>query len=224
MPVGAAIGIGGLAGAGASIYAANKQSDAANRAVDLQQQQQQQTQKNLAPYLTTGSTATNLLTQQLPALTAPIRMDQATLEATPGYQFTLGQGLKSVQNSAAARGLGTSGAALKGAASFATGLADNTYEQQFGNALANKNFALNALTGAAGIGEGAATGQGQLGQTAATNSGNLLIGGATAQGAGGLGAVNSLTNAGNSYLGYKLAQDNLANQNLLLGNMYRSVG
>lgn len=61
----------------------------------------------------------------------PGRMDQATLEATPGYQFALSQGLKATQNSAAARGLGVSGAAMKGAAAYATGLADNTYQQQF---------------------------------------------------------------------------------------------
>ena len=61
----------------------------------------------------------------------PGRMDQATLEQTPGYQFALSQGLQATQNSAAARGLGVSGAALKGAATFATGLADNTYQQQF---------------------------------------------------------------------------------------------
>jgi hypothetical protein len=56
---------------------------------------------------------------------------QAQLEATPGYQFTLQQGLESTQNSAAARGLGNSGAALKGAATYATGLANQTYQNQF---------------------------------------------------------------------------------------------
>lgn len=61
----------------------------------------------------------------------PPRMTQAELEQTPGYQFTRQQGLQAVQNSAAARGLGVSGAALKGAATFATGLADSTYQQQF---------------------------------------------------------------------------------------------
>ena len=60
---------------------------------------------------------------------------QAELEATPGYKFARDQGLQAVQNSAAARGLGVSGAALKGAASYATGLADQTYGAQFTRAL-----------------------------------------------------------------------------------------
>ena len=39
---------------------------------------------------------------------------QAQLAATPGYQFTLNQGLESTQNSAAARGLGNSGRGSEG--------------------------------------------------------------------------------------------------------------
>ncbi len=63
----------------------------------------------------------------------PGAMTQAALEATPGYQFNLAQGLQATQNSASARGLGVSGAAMKGAATFATGLADSTYQNQFNN-------------------------------------------------------------------------------------------
>ena len=70
---------------------------------------------------------------------APGSMGQQELEETPGYQFTRDQGLQSVQNSAAARGLGVSGAALKGAATFATGLADKTYQDQF--AIKQQQFA-----------------------------------------------------------------------------------
>jgi hypothetical protein len=58
----------------------------------------------------------------------------AGLAQTPGYQFTLQQGLLGTQNAAAARGLGVSGAALKGADTFATGLASQTYNQQLNNA------------------------------------------------------------------------------------------
>jgi hypothetical protein len=65
---------------------------------------------------------------------APQPMTQAQLEATPGYQFNLSQGLKATQSAAAAKGLGVSGAALKGAATYATGLADSTYQNQFANA------------------------------------------------------------------------------------------
>jgi hypothetical protein len=68
---------------------------------------------------------------------------QQGLEQTPGYQFTLDQGLKSAQNAAAARGLGVSGAALKASDTYATGLANSTYNQQLQNAI-NTNQAQNA--------------------------------------------------------------------------------
>lgn len=62
---------------------------------------------------------------------------QATLENMPGYQFERDQGLAATQNSAAAKGLGVSGAALKAAAGYAQGLAStdltNYYNQYEGN-------------------------------------------------------------------------------------------
>ncbi len=64
---------------------------------------------------------------------------QSFLESTPGYKFTLDQGLKSTQNSFAAKGLANSGAALKGAATFATGLANNTYEDRLKDYLNSYN-------------------------------------------------------------------------------------
>ena len=149
-------GVAGLAGSaissGAAGSAASTQADAANQAAQLQNQQFQQTQTNLAPFLGTGQGANAILGAQLGNYSAvpndevtnlqkalpsestmPSMMTESQLVQTPGYQFNLGQGLQSVQNSAAARGLGLSGAAMKGAANYATGLADSTYQNQFAN-------------------------------------------------------------------------------------------
>jgi hypothetical protein len=208
MPVGAAIGVSGLAGAATNLIGGQTQAAAANRAADLQQQQYKQTRADLQPFVQAGTNATNLLTQQLPSLTAPVVMDEATLRTTPGYQFNLNQGLKSVQNSAAARGLGTSGAALKGAAGYATGLADSTYQNQFNNAVTNKLNAYNMLTGVANLGESAGAQTGNIGAQLTGNAGNYLTQAGTAQAAGLIGAGNALTNGANSYAGYQLAQNN----------------
>jgi len=78
--------------------------------------------------------ALNRIPQGANLPSAPQPMTQAQLEQTPGYQFNLSQGLKATQSAAAAKGLGVSGAALKGAATYATGLADSTYQNQFNNA------------------------------------------------------------------------------------------
>jgi hypothetical protein len=143
--------------------------------------------------------------------------DQAA--ATPGYQFTLQQGLKSTQNSAAARGLGTSGAALKGASAFSTGLADSTYNDVYQRALNtfNTNYSsaannANRLSNLVGNGQNAAAGMGALGAQTTANIGNTLMSGANAQAAGTIGSANALTSAlggiGNNAMIYGMMQNN----------------
>jgi hypothetical protein len=207
MPIGATIG-SAVIGAGANLLGGNMQASAANNAANLNEQQYQQTRSDLLPYNKAGQTATNALLKALPSLTAPVTMDEATLRQTPGYQFNLNQGLKSVQNGAAARGLDSSGAALKGAAGYATGLADSTYQNQFNNAVTNKLNAYNMLSGVSSLGENAAAQTGAYGTQAAANAGNALTNAGTAQAAGLVGAGNSLVNGLNTYGGYQFAQQN----------------
>jgi hypothetical protein len=196
----------GVLGAGAQIYGANKAADAQTAAADkasaLQQQQYQQTRTDLSPYRDIGSVAAGQLTTRLSDLTSPIVMDQATLEKTPGYQFNLTQGLKATQNSAAARGLGTSGAALKGAATFATGLADSTYQNQFNNAVTNQTNAYNRLKGLIDTGEGAAAQTGVLGEKAAYNSGTAIVGAGNAEAAAANKTGSALSGLANNIGGY----------------------
>lgn len=227
--IGAAASIGGsLLSSGAASDAADKQAGAANRAADLQLQEQERVRADLAPFRTTGVDATNKLasffglgsdpTSGVTA-NAPVYLpgtgtngtplqyssnELRALEATPGYQFALTQGLKSTQNSAAARGLGTSGAALKGAAGFATGLAQNTYQQNL----------LNPLQYLAGQGESAAAQTGTLGTQGAANAGAGIVGAGNAQAAGAVGSANALSGGLSSAAGAPL---NYLLYNKLLG-------
>ena len=180
--IGSAV-IGGAASIYSSKQAGDAQRDAAQMGIDAQQRMYNQTRSDLTPYRTAGEDALTDLNKRLPELTAPIELTQDWLESTPGYQFTKTQGLKSVQNSAAARGLGVSGAALKGAASFATGLADNTYKTQFDVANINKTNAYNRLKGLVDTGQSAAAQTGVLGEKAAYNTGQLLTGAGNASAA-----------------------------------------
>lgn len=123
---------------------------------------------------------------------------QAALEATPGYQFDLSQGLRGVESSAAARGLGVSGAALKGAAGYATGLANNTLTTQQGIFQQNLNNVLAPLQQLASNGQNAANQTGTLGQAAVNSSNTALIGGANALAAGQVGSANALQSGLNS--------------------------
>lgn len=123
----------------------------------------------LNPYAAIGQLGTNALTANADYLTKPFTMDQAALEATPGYKFALNQGLRAQQQSATTRGLGLSGAQLKGAADFATGLADQTYGNQFQRELQARNDLATRIGGFTGIGQSAAGSQAGL-QTAASGA------------------------------------------------------
>lgn len=157
--------------------------------------------------------------------TAVFNPTQQTLEATPGYQFTRDQGLRAVQSSNAAKGLGVSGAALRGAARFATGLADNTLQTQQGIFQANlgnqqsifqQNYhnVLDPLFQISGAGQNASAQTGALGQQAASTAGQALIGAGNAAAAGQVGAataisggLNSAARAGQDYLLYQTLAD-----------------
>jgi hypothetical protein len=218
-PVSAVLGGASVLGAGANIFgaqsAAEAQKEAAAKANALTLEQQQKgldTQKkyfdagtkDLAAIAGQGSAVYNKLVEALPDLIKPITMDQKTLEATPGYQFNLDQGIRGVNLSGVGSGL--SGAQAKAAARYATGLADSTYQNQFNNANTNKqnafNFLLNSATpgiGAAGTYAGAATSAGSaaLGNTQAvgnTLSGNT-IGAGNAEAAADIATGKNIGNA-----------------------------
>lgn len=183
----------GLIGSSAARSAANTQANAANKATQLAANQYAQTRADLAPYNTAGVAGTNALVNALPGLVQPFQPTQAQLEATPGYQFALSQGLKSTQNAAAAKGQGISGAALKGAAQYATGLADQTYQNQFNNYQTQNTNAYNKLMGLSSLGENAAATTGNIGQQALGTGINALTSGAAAQAAGQVGSANALS-------------------------------
>lgn len=235
--------LGGVANIFGAQSAADAQKEAAaqaNAAILQQQQKGLDTQKSyfdtgtapLAGIAKQGGDAYTNLLKALPDLTKPITMDQATLEQTPGYQFNLSQGLRGVDLSSISRGL--SGAQAKAAATFATGLADSTYQNQFNNANINKqnafNFLLNTATpgiSAAGTyaAAGTSAGNAALGNTQQVGnsiSGNL-VGAGNAQAAADISTGKNIGNAITGAAGAYAASPNASNP---FGNygMYGAVG
>lgn len=118
-------------------------------------------------------------------------------QKSPGYQFSLDQGLRAVDAAAAAKGMGRSGAVLKAEQAYGTGLAD----QEFGNYY-NRLFGLSnqGLTAAGGISTAANNLSAALENQAQSIAGvNLAQGGAQSSIYGNMGqgisnSVNSLFN------------------------------
>lgn len=134
------------------------------------------------------------------------------LQATPGYQWNLSQGEQAATNSAAARGLANSGAALKGASTYASGLADSTYQNQYNDTIGTSNALLgvnNASQGnltntwnrenqLLGYGENAAGASASNATNTAVQSANAQMAGVGATMAGTTAMGNSLTSGLNS--------------------------
>lgn len=192
LPVVAAVGgvASSVIGANAAESAAQTQADAANTASANTMKMYQQTRTDLQPYRDVGAAATPNYLALLGAGPNGSAGELAALQATPGYQFTQQQGLQAVQNSMAAQGLGVSGAALKGAANYSTGLAQGTYQ----NILGNYYSALN-------MGENAAAQTGQLGANYQGQANQLTSAGAAASAAGTVGSANAITGGINTALG-----------------------
>lgn len=211
----------------ASKSAAQTQSNAELQAANVQREMYNQTVARAAPFTEVGQIAAQELfnQSQTPFTYGSFnyKPTQEQTEQTPGYQFNLSQGLKATQNSASAKGLGTSGAALKGAATYATGLADSTYQNQFKNALdsykTNYDASLGQYTANANIkqsiaqlGENAAVNTGAQGTTAGANIGQTFVGGANAIAAGTVGSANATSAGINSLANAYLYGNNQFNQ------------
>ena len=188
-----------LMGANAAESAGNRQAEAARAAQAATEARWQQSRQDLLPFIQSGYGANQALrgltglNEGGNPLTAPLTRQYtgADLENTPGYQFTRDQGLKSLYNSYAARGLGNSSAALKGAARYTTGLAQNTFNDQLKNDLSQRKFTWDTLFGQNKMGADSAAGLATLGREyqGATNS--LMGTAATSQGAGEMAAAKN---------------------------------
>lgn len=188
-----------LIGASAARGAASSQSDAANRAADLQNQQYQQTRQDQMPWMQAGQTALNALTP-LATNYQKFGMDQFTQD--PGYAFRMKQGMNALNNQAAARGGLISGNALKAAQGYGQEMGSQEYQNAFNRYQTERNAQLNPLQSLAGVGQTTASQLGQTGAANAANVGNLITGGAAANAAGQVGGANAITSGLGTYLNY----------------------
>lgn len=208
--IGTAVIGAGVLSAGASIYGANKAADAQTAAADKgianSKAMYDTTRGDLSPYRDIGSVASGQLTSKLSDLTTPINVNPDDFLNSEQYKFQSTQGQKAVTNSAAARGLASSGAALKGAATFSNGLTSTNWQQNFNNQNTNQTNAYTRLKGLVDTGENAAAQTGVLGNAAVTQQNSAIAGAGNAQAAAANatgGALSTLSNNIGGYAAYK---------------------
>lgn len=199
--VAAAVGGAAVIGAGTAIYASNQASDAAGDATAansqaaadataLQKYQFDIQQDNMKPWLTAGTGAVNQLNTglqpggQFSQAPTSFQFDQSKVQADPGYDFRMKQGVNALTAAGAAAGnlgSGNLGVALQNyGQELGSQEYQNAYARQYGQQMDQYNSGLNAqntlfnrLSGVAGTGQVAAGQIGAAGMGMANNVGNI---------------------------------------------------
>ena len=184
--------VGGVASHRAAKKAASAQKEAAYEAsktardlsakqMDLYKQIYDEQKAQQAPYLQQGQAAIGKL-GSLMGGADPFKdyLAKAGLSGgqfnqnNPQYQFLLKQGQQALDRSAAARGMGYSGAQMKAAQQFGQGLASQQYDKEYSRASDEFSNYYNRLAALAQGGQQAATTASQLGGQYAQNASNTL--------------------------------------------------
>ena len=120
----------------------------------------------------------------------PFGMEQ--FQADPGYGFRLKEGLRALENSAAARGGLLSGNTMRGITRYGQGLASDEYTNAFNRYQAERQARLGPLQSLVGLGQTSANTIGSAAGQLGTNLSNLAVGGGNARASGYAGMANAL--------------------------------
>jgi hypothetical protein len=173
----------------------------------------------LQPYADLGAGAAGQLKNLLTGVNGGY--SQQILSQMPGYQFQLQQGLESTQNGFAAKGLGSSGAAMKGAADYVNGLTASNLSNFYNMLMGGTQVGANAASVQAQNTSNLTTAGANALMGGATNAASLGMAGATAAAAGQVGAANAIaggiSNAGNTFGQYSVLSNMLTNPGMYAG-------
>ena len=196
-----------LLGSSSARSAGAAQADAANRASDLQYQMFKEQSALQEPWRKAGETALNKLIPEATSYT-PFGMDQ--FQADPGYGFRLKEGMRALEQSAAARGGLLSGNTGKALTRYGQDAASQEYQNAFNRYQTERASRLQPLQSLAGVGQTSANTLTNAAGTYGGNVGNLMTSGAAANAAGTVGGANALTSGLGTYLNYS-GSNNLLN-------------
>lgn len=192
----------------AAAVSAKAQADAAA-------QQQQNYQQQLAlqqPFMQAGQAALSNITGGLqPGGAYNQQFDASKMQNMPGIQFQMQQGAQATGQSAAARGMNLSGAAMEALQTNQQGIANQNYQQQYTNFMGAQQQQLGNQQAIANMGQAATNQAGSALSATGVNQANLIAGqGATT--AGGINAAAAAqANAANTRASGQLAGQGMLN-------------
>jgi hypothetical protein len=185
--------IGGAMASSAASKAAKTQAKSADKATELQKQMYEEGVVRQKPFYEAGIAGQNRLmdllglsdrtgAQGYGSAMRPFGMSD--FEADPGYAFRMKEGLKGLDQQAAARGGLISGNALRGAQQYGQDLGSQEYQNAFNRYQTNRTNVLNPLQSLLGQGQSSANTLGSAGQTYASNAGSTMMAAGNARASG----------------------------------------
>lgn len=204
--VAAAVIGAGVAGAAGSAYAskqsskaAKTQAESADRASEIQQENFEQTRKDLMPYKQAGDTSlSQLMGQMTPGGYFNQTYKGQDIYNDPSYRFRLQQGQDAIQSSAAAQGGLLSGATLKALQNYGQESASQEFSNAYNRFNADQTNRYNRLSNLVGIGQNAAAQVGNAGAQTSQAIANNTMAGANALAAGQVASANNWANTANN--------------------------
>ena len=207
--VGAIVGagaslIGGAMASSAASKAAKTQAKSADKATALQKQMYEEGVVRQKPFYEAGITGQNRLMDILGLSdrktaegygSAMRPFGMSDFEADPGYAFRMKEGLKSLDQQAAARGGLISGNALRGAQQYGQDLGSQEYQNAYNRYQTNRANVLNPLQSLLGQAQSTANTLGSAGQNYATNAGNTMMAAGAARASGYTGSADAWNRA-----------------------------
>ena len=179
--------------------AAQTQAASADRASQIQQENFEQTRKDLMPYKQAGDTS---LSQLMGQMTPDGYFNQTytgqDIYSDPSYQFRLQQGQDAIQSSAAAKGGLLTGATLKALQNYGQESASQEYSNAYNRFNADQTNRYNRLSNLVGIGQNAAAQVGNAGAQTAQAVANNTMAGANSIAAGQVASANNWANTANN--------------------------
>ncbi|MDM1720529.1 DNA transfer protein p32 [Acinetobacter towneri] len=196
----AAVGAAGSAYASKqSSKAAKTQAASADRASQIQQENFEQTRKDLMPYKQAGDTSLNqLMGQMTPDGYFNQTYTGQDIYSDPSYQFRLQQGQDAIQSSAAAQGGLLSGATLKALQNYGQESASQEFSNAYNRFNADQTNRYNRLSNLVGIGQNAAAQVGNAGAQTSQAIANNTMAGANSITAGQVASANNWANTANN--------------------------
>ena len=197
--VGAATVAGSMYSSRQAGKAAKTQAASADRASQIQQENFEQTRKDLMPYKQAGDTSLNqLMGQMTPDGYFNQTYTGQDIYSDPSYQFRLQQGQDAIQSSAAAKGGLLTGATLKALQNYGQESASQEYSNAYNRFNADQTNRYNRLSNLVGIGQNAAAQVGNAGAQTAQAVANNTMAGANSIAAGQVASANNWANTANN--------------------------